>query len=52
VRAQIAERDRLDSTRAASPLRAADDAITIDSTDMQPHDVVATMRELMKAARA
>jgi cytidylate kinase len=52
VRAQIVERDRLDSTRAASPLRAADDAITIDSTAMQPHEVVARMRAAMDAARA
>ena len=52
VRAQIVERDRLDSTRAASPLRAAADAITIDSTDMQPHEVVAKMRAAMDAARA
>jgi cytidylate kinase len=52
VRAQIVERDRLDSTRAASPLRAADDAITIDSTEMQPHEVVAKMRAAMDAARA
>ena len=52
VRAQIAERDRLDSTRAASPLRAADDAITIDSTDLQPHEVVARMRAAMDAAKA
>ncbi|HEV2739595.1 MAG TPA: (d)CMP kinase [Candidatus Elarobacter sp.] len=52
VRAQIVERDRLDSTRAASPLRAAADAITIDSTDMQPHEVVARMRAAMDAARA
>jgi cytidylate kinase len=52
VRAQIVERDRLDSTRAASPLRAAADAITIDSTDMQPGEVVARMRAAMEAARA
>ena len=52
VRAQIAERDRLDSTRAVSPLRAAPDAITIDSTDLQPTDVVARMRAAMDAARA
>ncbi len=52
VRAQIAERDRLDSTRAASPLRAADDAVTIDSTDLQPADVVARMRALMDGAPA
>jgi cytidylate kinase len=52
VRAQIAERDRLDSTRAVSPLRVADDAITIDSTDLQPQEVVARMRAVMDAARA
>jgi CMP/dCMP kinase len=52
VRAQIVERDRLDSTRAHSPLRAAPDAVTIDSTDMQPEDVVAKMRAVMEAARA
>ena len=52
VRAQIVERDRLDSTRAASPLRAAADAITIDSTDLQPHEVVAKMRAAMDAAPA
>jgi cytidylate kinase len=52
VRAQIVERDRLDSTRAVSPLRAAPDALTIDSTDMQPAEVVAKMRAAMDAARA
>ena len=52
VRAQIVERDRLDSTRAVSPLRAATDAITIDSTDLQPAEVVAAMRAAMDAARA
>jgi len=52
VRTQIIERDRLDSTRAVSPLRAAPDAITIDSTDMKPADVVAKMRAAMDAAPA
>ncbi len=52
VRDQIAERDRLDSTRAASPLRVAADAVTIDSTALQPADVVARMRALMDAAPA
>jgi cytidylate kinase len=52
VRAQLAERDRLDSTRAISPLRAAPDAVTIDSTDMKPAEVVARMRAVMEAARA
>jgi len=52
VLAQIVERDRLDSTRAVSPLRAAADAITIDSTDLQPAEVVAAMRAAMDTARA
>jgi cytidylate kinase len=52
VRAQIVERDRLDSTRAVSPLRAADDAVTVDSTDLQPDEVVARMRAVMDGARA
>jgi cytidylate kinase len=52
VRAQIVERDRLDSTRAVSPLRVADGAITIDSTDLQPAQVVAAMRAAMDSARA
>jgi cytidylate kinase len=48
VRAQIIERDRLDTTRAASPLRIAEGAITIDSTDLQPEQVVAKMRAFME----
>jgi cytidylate kinase len=52
VRSQIVERDRLDSTRAVSPLRAADDAVTIDSTDMKPEEVVAKMRAVMDGAPA
>jgi cytidylate kinase len=49
VRAQIAERDRLDSTRAASPLVAAPDALVIDSTELEPEDVVAKMRAAIGA---
>jgi CMP/dCMP kinase len=52
VRDQIVERDRLDSTRAVSPLRAAADAVTIDSTDLQPQQVVERMRAVMTAAPA
>ena len=36
----IERRDRLDSTREASPLKAADDAIVIDTTDLTVADVV------------
>lgn len=41
----IAERDRIDSTRADSPLRAADDAVIIDSSDASIDDVVTRIHE-------
>ena len=34
VAAAIEQRDRLDSTRSAAPLRAADDAVVIDTTGL------------------
>lgn len=37
---ELKERDKIDSTREMSPLRKADDAIEIDSTDMTPEQVV------------
>lgn len=40
IAAAIAERDRIDSTRADSPLRAADDAVLIDSSGTTVGDVV------------
>jgi cytidylate kinase len=39
--AALARRDRLDSTRAASPLKPADDAVVIDSTGRSAAAVVA-----------
>ena len=41
VTEDIRRRDSADSTRAASPLRKADDAIELDSSDMTLDDVVA-----------
>lgn len=38
--ADLARRDQLDSSRAASPLAAADDALVIDSTGRSVEDVV------------
>jgi cytidylate kinase len=38
--ADIERRDRLDTTREASPLKAADDAIVIDTTDLTVDEVV------------
>jgi cytidylate kinase len=36
----VARRDRADSTRSASPLRRADDALVLDTTGRDVHDVV------------
>ena len=44
-------RDHLDSTRAVSPLRAADDALVVDTSDMTEAEVVAHLLELVEAAR-
>ncbi len=40
VQTAIAERDRKDSTRAASPLKVADDALRIDTSHHTPQDTV------------
>src|SRR5262249_19049060 len=41
--AEMIERDRRDSTRADSPLKAADDAIVIDSSGLSIQQVLARM---------
>ncbi|UNB55473.1 (d)CMP kinase [Mycolicibacterium sp. YH-1] len=48
VLADVQRRDHLDSTRAVSPLRAADDAIVVDSSDMTQHEVVAHLLDLVE----
>lgn len=50
VRAQIEERDRLDETRATSPLRRASDAILIDSTGISAEQVVERMLSTIQSA--
>ena len=40
VEAEISDRDEKDKTRAHSPLRAADDAIVVDTTDKTINEVV------------
>jgi CMP/dCMP kinase len=44
--ADLARRDELDSTRAASPLQKAEDAVELDTTTMAIDDVVSTLQEL------
>ena len=46
--ADLRERDRRDRTRAASPLKAADDAVIIDSTRMGEDEVLAQVEELAR----
>lgn len=48
TRAQIEGRDMRDATRAAAPLRVADDAVTIDSTDLTLEQVVERMLALAR----
>ncbi|MCB1735942.1 MAG: (d)CMP kinase [Gammaproteobacteria bacterium] len=46
---EIAERDARDSQRAVSPLKPADDALTIDSSDLEIDEVVRKVLSLMSA---
>jgi len=48
VLADVKRRDHLDSTRAVSPLRAADDALVVDTSDMTEPQVVAHLLDLVK----
>jgi cytidylate kinase len=48
VLADVRRRDHLDSTRAVSPLRAADDAMVVDSSDMTESDVVAYLLDVVE----
>ena len=50
VAQDLARRDALDSGRAASPLRAADDAIHLDSTALDIDEVVARVLSLVAEA--
>ncbi|WP_458316201.1 (d)CMP kinase [Mycolicibacterium brisbanense] len=47
VLADVQRRDHLDSTRAVSPLRAADDALVVDTSDMDESQVVTHLLELV-----
>jgi len=47
VLADVRRRDHLDSSRAVSPLRAAEDAVVVDTSDMNQTEVVAALRDLV-----
>lgn len=48
VKADVERRDRLDSTRAASPLKQADDAVEVDTTELDIDGVVAHLLDLVR----
>ena len=48
VLADVVRRDHLDSTRAVSPLRPADDALVVDTSEMTQAEVVAHLRDLVE----
>ena len=48
----LARRDELDSTRAADPLRRADDAIVFDTTEFGIDEVVARLRKMLDKVTA
>ncbi|WP_322819769.1 (d)CMP kinase [Tepidiforma sp.] len=50
ARRDIDLRDRLDSSRAASPLRPAEDALVIDTTDLSLEEVIRYALELLGCA--
>jgi len=44
----ITDRDRIDSSREASPLRRADDALILDNSDMTPAEQMEWFRKIYK----
>ena len=47
VLANLRERDRIDSSRAVAPLRRADDAKVLDTTDLSVDEVLAEIEQLV-----
>ena len=45
--ADLARRDRLDSTRKVNPLQQAPDAVVLDTTELGIDEVVARLREML-----
>ena len=48
IEAELIARDEADSTRATSPLRPADDAIIVDTSDLGIDEVVETILEVVE----
>ena len=52
VLADVQRRDAADSSRATSPLRPADDATIVDTSDMSPENVVQALINVVKESRS
>lgn len=52
IKSSIETRDRTDSTRGHSPMRRAEDAVWLDTTDLAEEDVVRHIAELAEARLA
>ncbi len=50
VQDSLTRRDALDSSRVVSPLRPADDAVVIDTTDRTVADITAEIADRYRAA--
>ncbi len=48
LKAEIVKRDEQDSTRAIAPLKKADDAVEVDTSDMTIDEVLATIKRHMQ----
>ena len=51
ILANLRERDRIDSSRAVAPLRAAADAVLLDTTDLDLPGVVQAIQSLLASRR-
>jgi cytidylate kinase len=51
VKAAIEQRDELDSTRSAAPLRTAEDAVKLDTTGLDAEQVIDRVVALVESAR-
>ena len=50
IKENIARRDKLDSQREHSPLKIADDAVVIDSTELSIEEVVSKIKAIIEGA--
>lgn len=48
VLADVQRRDEMDSSRATSPLRPADDAVVVDTSEMSPEEVLQTLTDVIE----